>query len=75
MRRPVRVGCAGLGQYISGVILFEETLFDNTMDGKRRLVDSLVDAGIILGIKVDQVRPAPPRPAPIDVLVICFVPY
>jgi fructose-bisphosphate aldolase class I len=42
-----------IAQAISGAILFEETLFDKTQDGKD-LVQSLRDAGIILGIKVDQ---------------------
>jgi fructose-bisphosphate aldolase class I len=44
----------GLNQYISGVILFEETLFDKDASGQL-LVKPLVDSGIILGIKVDQV--------------------
>jgi fructose-bisphosphate aldolase class I len=43
----------GIGEFISGAILFEETLFDKTQDGKRQLVDLLRDQGIILGIKVD----------------------
>jgi fructose-bisphosphate aldolase class I len=42
-----------LAKHISGVILFEETLFDKTEDGKD-LVQPLRDQGIILGIKVDQ---------------------
>src|ERR1700733_11411795 len=41
-----------MAKYISGVILFEETLFDKTEDGKD-LVQPLRDNGIILGIKVD----------------------
>lgn len=45
---------SGLEQYISGVILFEETLYDTTVDGKGKLVDALVNKGIVLGIKVDQ---------------------
>jgi len=43
----------GISQYLSGVILFEETLFEKTEDGKVDLVQSLKDQGIILGIKVD----------------------
>jgi len=43
-----------LAKYISGVILFEETLYETTQDGKRRLVDILKEQGIVLGIKVDQ---------------------
>jgi len=42
----------GIEQYISGVILFEETLFDKTEDGKD-LVQPLREKGIVLGIKVD----------------------
>jgi len=43
----------GLESYISGVILFEETLFVNGSDGKP-LVDILKAKGIIPGIKVDK---------------------
>lgn len=43
----------GLESYISGVILFEETLFVNGSDGKP-LVDKLKAKGIIPGIKVDK---------------------
>ena len=41
-----------LRQHISGVILYEETLFDKTDDGQD-LVQPLRDANIVLGIKVD----------------------
>lgn len=41
-----------LNRYISGVILYEETLHDKTEDGAD-LVQPLRDAGIVLGIKVD----------------------
>jgi len=41
-----------LGQYISGVILFEETLYEKDENGVE-LVKYLKDEGIILGIKVD----------------------
>mmetsp|Transcript_18870 Transcript_18870/g.34137 ORF Transcript_18870/g.34137 Transcript_18870/m.34137 type:complete len:367 (+) Transcript_18870:34-1134(+) len=44
----------GLNQYISGVILFEETLYDKAADGETQLVDLLKDQGIIPGIKVDM---------------------
>ena len=44
---------AGLGQYISGAILFEETLYQSTVDG-RRIVDVLAEQGIVPGIKVDK---------------------
>ncbi|XP_030375822.1 fructose-bisphosphate aldolase-like [Scaptodrosophila lebanonensis] len=41
-----------LGDSISGVILFHETLYQKTDDGKK-FVDVLKDQGIIPGIKVD----------------------
>ena len=42
----------GLGQYISGAILFDETLYQSTADGEQ-FVDVLKKQGIIPGIKVD----------------------
>ena len=42
----------GLGQYISGAIMFEETLYQSTKDGKP-FVDVLGEQGIKPGIKVD----------------------
>ena len=42
----------GLGDTISGVILFDETLRQQTSDG-RRMVDVLTAAGVIPGIKID----------------------
>ncbi len=42
-----------IDKYISGVILFEETLFDTDVETKQPLVKPLVDKGIILGIKTD----------------------
>merc|ERR1719152_717569 len=42
-----------LGKYISGAILFEETLYQNDPDGKP-FVDVLKANGIIPGIKVDR---------------------
>lgn len=42
----------GLGQYISGCIMFEETLYQSTADGVP-FVKILQDAGIVPGIKVD----------------------
>jgi len=41
-----------LGNYISGAILYEETLFQSSTEGKA-FVDVLNEAGIIPGIKVD----------------------
>lgn len=43
----------GLEEYISGVILYEETLFDTAEDGTP-LVDLLKAKGILPGIKVDK---------------------
>lgn len=42
----------GLGNYISGAILFEETLYQNAKDGTP-FVDVMKASGIIPGIKVD----------------------
>jgi fructose-bisphosphate aldolase class I len=42
----------GLGQYIGGAILFDETLRDNTLDGKS-FIEVLEGQGIVPGIKVD----------------------
>jgi fructose-bisphosphate aldolase class I len=42
----------GVGDHISGVILFDETIRQNAADGTP-LVDILQDAGVIPGIKVD----------------------
>ncbi|GLC46522.1 hypothetical protein PLESTF_000956500 [Pleodorina starrii] len=43
----------GMGQYISGVIMFKETLYQSTAAG-RRFVDVLAEEGILAGIKVDE---------------------
>ena len=43
----------GLGNYISGAILFEETLFQDHADGES-MVEKLNQQGIIPGIKVDK---------------------
>lgn len=43
----------GLGEYISGVILFEETLYQRADDGTS-FVDLLKRQSIIPGIKVDK---------------------
>jgi fructose-bisphosphate aldolase class I len=42
----------GLGEHISGAILFDETIRQSADDG-RRFIDVLRDAGVIPGIKVD----------------------
>ena len=44
---------AGLGDCISGAILYEETLFQNHVDGES-MVSKLGKIGIIPGIKVDK---------------------
>ena len=43
----------GFAEYVSGVILFDETIRQSADDG-RRLADILSDAGVISGIKVDK---------------------
>ena len=43
----------GIGDYISGVILFEETLRQEASDG-RTLVEVLTSAGVIPGVKIDK---------------------
>lgn len=51
--RELLISTANLGKYISGAILFEETLFQYAEDG-RPIVDHLEDQKILPGIKVDQ---------------------
>ncbi|KAK1571529.1 hypothetical protein Q3G72_018634 [Acer saccharum] len=51
--RTLLVSAPGLGKYISGAILFEETLYQSTVDGKK-MVDVLVEQNIVPGIKVDK---------------------
>lgn len=56
MRRRYReliVTAPGLSDYISGAILFDETICQRTKDGKL-FIDVLRDSGIIPGIKVDH---------------------
>ena len=49
----------GLGNYISGAILFEETLYQKHADGET-MVEKLNKQGIIPGIKVDKgLKPLP----------------
>lgn len=52
--RTLLVTAPGLGQYISGAILFEETLYQSAVDG-RKIVDILKEQNIVPGIKVDKV--------------------
>lgn len=51
--RELIVTTPGLGKFISGAILFDETLRQSTKDG-RLFLAILKEAGIIPGIKVDQ---------------------
>jgi len=51
--RELLVTTPGLGEYISGAILFEETLFQSCKDG-RKMVDVLNSQNILPGIKVDK---------------------
>jgi len=51
--RELLFNTPGLGQYISGAITYEETLFDTATCGTP-MVDLLKKAGIIPGIKVDK---------------------
>ena len=44
----------GIENYISGVIMFEETLYHKAADGTQ-FVDILTKKGIVPGIKVDKV--------------------
>ncbi|KAL3644683.1 Fructose-bisphosphate aldolase 3, chloroplastic [Castilleja foliolosa] len=51
--RQLLLTTPGLGEYISGAILFEETLYQSTTEGKK-FVDCLRDENIVPGIKVDK---------------------
>jgi fructose-bisphosphate aldolase class I len=51
--REVLFTTAGAGEFISGVILFDETIRQKTRDG-RVFVKALEEQGIIPGIKVDK---------------------
>src|SRR5438552_18298704 len=51
--REVLFTTAGAGDFISGVILFDETIRQKTRDG-RTFVEALEQQGIIPGIKVDK---------------------
>jgi len=50
--REMIVTTPGLGEFISGAILFDETIRQKTKDGIP-MIKVLIDAGIIPGIKVD----------------------
>ena len=57
--RGLLFSAPGLGQYIAGAILFEETLFQSDKHGKS-FVNTLNENGIFPGIKVDTgLQPLP----------------
>ncbi|KAF5407850.1 MAG: Fructose-bisphosphate aldolase class-I [Candidatus Udaeobacter sp.] len=51
--REILFTTSGAGEFISGVILFDETIRQKTRDG-RTFVKALEEQGIIPGIKVDE---------------------
>jgi len=51
--RELLLSAPGLNKYISGAILFEETLFQNTSSGTK-MTALLTGQGIVPGIKVDK---------------------
>ncbi len=51
--RQIFLGAKGLENYISGVILFDETVHQKNDDGFS-FVDSLADRGVIPGVKADE---------------------
>jgi fructose-bisphosphate aldolase, class I len=51
--REILFTTAGVGEFVSGVILFDETIRQKTHDG-RAFVERLEEQGIIPGIKVDK---------------------
>src|SRR5207247_10087651 len=51
--REILFTTAGAGEFISGVILFDETIRQKTRDG-RTFVEALEQQGIIHGIRVDK---------------------
>jgi fructose-bisphosphate aldolase class I len=51
--RDVLFTTAGVGEFVSGVIFFDETIRQKTRDG-RTFVEALEQQGIIPGIKVDK---------------------
>ena len=51
--REMLFSTKNISRYVSGVILFDETIYQNSSDGTP-LVEVLTDQGIIPGIKVDK---------------------
>lgn len=60
--RELLLTTPGIEDYISGVIMFDETIRQSAADG-RRIVDVLIDVGVLPGIKVDT-GPGPLANAP-----------
>lgn len=54
MYRNMLFSAPGLEKYISGIVLHDETFFQNTVDDDKKIVTMLTDKGIIPGIKVDK---------------------
>jgi fructose-bisphosphate aldolase class I len=52
--RSLLVTTPGLGEYISGIILFEETLGQDTVAGDQSMSDAAWSQAIVPGIKVDK---------------------
>ena len=51
--RELLIDCPNIEQYLNGIILHEETLYQSS-DSEKRFCDILTDKGLCIGIKVDQ---------------------
>ncbi|CAM4042781.1 fructose-bisphosphate aldolase, class I [Pedobacter westerhofensis] len=51
--REVLITTPGIGDYINGAILFDETVYQQTLEGVN-FIDALNQAGVIPGIKLDE---------------------
>ncbi|CAM9499567.1 unnamed protein product [Chrysoparadoxa australica] len=61
--REVLFSCDGLGEYLAGAILFEETLMEQNHSDGRTFVEVLQDSGVLVGIKTDKgLQPLPYSP-------------
>ena len=58
--RDLFIGAPGIGQYMNGIILYDETLRQSTNDG-RPFLDVLKKEGVLIGIKVDQGKEPDPN--------------
>ena len=52
--RELFLTAPGICEYLSGCILYKETLYQSSTDGKA-FVEILTEGGILVGIKVDEV--------------------